>query len=74
MLPILDKVAETYSTHLTTTKANVDEHQQLAGQFGIRGVPTLVLLHKGQPVSQLVGAQPEQAVNRWINQHFEKTS
>ena len=74
MLPILDKVAETYSNHLTTAKANVDEHQQLAGQFGIRGIPTLVLLHKGQPVDQLVGAQPEQAVNRWINQHLEKTA
>ena len=71
MLPALEKVAQDYHQRLTTAKANVDELQQLAGQFGIRGIPTLVLLHKGQPVGQISGAQPEQAVSLWLDKHLD---
>ena len=70
MLPVLDSIANTYANTLTTTKANVDNAKELAGQFGIRSVPTLVLLHKGQVIDQLAGALPEQLVNQWLNQHL----
>ena len=74
MLPVLDNIAERFASRITTTKANVDEQQDLAGQFGVRGIPTLVLLHKGRPVDQLVGAQPEAGVSRWLNQHLDTVS
>ncbi len=70
MTPVLEKVAVDYQKQLTTTKANVDELQQLASQFGIRGIPTLVLLHNGKPVDQISGAQPEQALNKWLDKHL----
>ncbi|WP_461537284.1 thioredoxin [Spongorhabdus nitratireducens] len=74
MLPVLDSVAQKYADQLTTTKVNVDEQQALAGQFSVRGIPTLVLLHKGKPVDQLVGAQPEAGVSQWLNKHLESVS
>ncbi|OED45789.1 thioredoxin [Endozoicomonas sp. (ex Bugula neritina AB1)] len=70
MLPILDKVSEAYIGTVTTIKANVDELQPLASEFNIRGVPTLILLHKGNMVDQLVGAHPEKAVHQWLSQHI----
>ncbi|MRI33124.1 thioredoxin [Endozoicomonas sp. OPT23] len=74
MSPVLEKVAADYQQQLTTTKANVDDLQQLAGQFGIRGIPTLVLLHKGKAVDQISGAQPEQALSRWLDKHLTAAS
>ncbi|MGI9273816.1 MAG: thioredoxin [Endozoicomonas sp.] len=74
MSPVLDKIAAQFAGRITTTKANVDEQQELAGQFGIRGIPVLVLFHKGQVVGQLVGAQPEADVSHWLNRQLAKAS
>ncbi|WP_281648487.1 thioredoxin [Parendozoicomonas sp. Alg238-R29] len=72
MLPVFGRVAESFASEVTSAKANVDDHSALASRFGIRGVPTLVLLHKGQVVDQLSGAQPQTAVASWIQKHLDQ--
>ena len=53
--PILDELVEEYSGRVKIGKVNIDEQQALAGQYGIRAIPTLLLFHKGQVAEQIVG-------------------
>ena len=53
--PILDELAEEYNGRVKIAKVNIDEQQELAAQYGIRAVPTLLLFSKGQVAEQIVG-------------------
>ena len=55
--PLLDELADEYDGKAKVGKVNVDEQQNLAAQYGIRAIPTLLLFHKGQIVEQTVGAK-----------------
>ena len=57
--PILDQIAGELTGKLKVTKVNVDEAQDLAGQFHIMSIPTLLLFKKGEVVNQIVGAMPK---------------
>ncbi|MEM8981624.1 MAG: thioredoxin [Pseudomonadota bacterium] len=69
LAPVLDKLAADYAEQLSIVKVNVDEQQQLAGMAGIRSLPTMLLFVNGQPVEQIVGAQPEANIRAVIEQH-----
>ncbi len=56
--PVIDELATTYDGKIKIGKVNVDENQATPGQFGVRGIPTLILFTDGQVVDQLVGAVP----------------
>ncbi len=53
--PILDELAQEYDGRVRIGKVNIDEHQGLAAQFGIRSIPTLLLFQQGQVADQIVG-------------------
>jgi thioredoxin 1 len=53
--PILDELAQEYDGRIRIGKVNVDEHQNLAAQFGIRSIPTLLLFQQGQVADQMLG-------------------
>jgi thioredoxin 1 len=53
--PILDELAAEYNGKLKIGKVNIDEHQPLATQYGIRAIPTLLIFKQGQVVDQVVG-------------------
>jgi len=53
--PILDELAEEYEGRVRIGKLNIDEYQELAAQYGIRSIPTLLLFQHGQVAEQLVG-------------------
>jgi thioredoxin 1 len=55
--PVLDELAGEYVGKATIAKVDVDKEQGLAVQFGISGIPALLIFKKGQVVSQMVGAQ-----------------
>jgi len=54
--PILDEVAKEYAGKLVVAKVNVDENQAIPAQFGIRGIPTLMLFKGGNVEATKVGA------------------
>jgi thioredoxin 1 len=56
--PIVDELAESYTGRVKIGKVNVDENQSTPGQYGVRGIPTLILFKNGKVVDQLVGAVP----------------
>ncbi len=53
--PILDELSKDLAGKLTITKVNVDEAGEIAAQFGIRAIPTMILFKGGQPVETFVG-------------------
>lgn len=62
LAPVLEKVAATPELGAKVGKVNVDENQELASRFNIRGIPTMILFKNGQPVDQLVGLTNEQSI------------
>lgn len=67
--PILEKLAADYNGAFLLAKVDVDAEQQLAGYFGIRSVPTVVLIRDGQPVDGFPGALPEGQLRQFLAQH-----
>lgn len=69
--PILEKLETEYGGAFKLAKINSDEEQQLAGAFGIRSIPTVVLLKNGQPVDGFMGALPEGQVREFLDKHVQ---
>lgn len=59
MAPVIDAIAAKFAGRLKVAKVNVDEAGDLAAQFEIRSIPTLIMFKNGQPVDRLIGAVPE---------------
>ena len=65
--PILEKVAAEVGDKAVIAKVNVDENPELAAKYGIRSIPTLVLLKDGENKQQFVGLQQQAALVAAIN-------
>jgi len=61
-VPILEKVAAEIGDKAIISKVNVDENPDLAAKFGIRSIPTLILLKDGEAKQQFVGLQQQAAL------------
>ena len=57
--PIIDRVDEKTGANAKVVKVNVDENPNLAAQFGIRSIPTVVVFDQGKIKETIVGARPE---------------
>ena len=68
--PILDEVAATYSGKLDIAKMNVDENRTVPAQFGIRGIPTLMVFKAGQLAATKVGAMSKAQLIAFIDQQL----
>jgi len=69
--PTLEALADEYQGRVKVAKLDVDEHGELAGRYGIRSIPTLLLFKGGQVVEQRVGALPRPELVRLLDQHVE---
>lgn len=68
--PILDELAPEFAGKVKIVKINVDENQLVAGQFGVRSIPTLLLIKNGAVIATQVGALPKTQLANFINQHI----
>jgi len=55
--PVLDELATEFQGKVKIGKVNIDEQQALAAKYGIRAIPTLLLINKGEVAEQMVGAK-----------------
>ncbi|MFC6790314.1 thioredoxin [Methylobacterium komagatae] len=65
--PALEEIATDLQGKVKIAKVNVDENPQIAQQYGIRSIPTLLLFKNGERVDQKVGAAPKGDLSRWIS-------
>lgn len=66
-LPIVEELSTELAGSATIGKINVDEEPELASQFGVMSIPTLILFKDGQPVDKMVGLQSKDALKNKIN-------
>jgi thioredoxin 1 len=71
--PTLDKLASEYSGKLIIAKVNTDENPVWAGQFDVRGIPTMLFVAGGKVVHRQVGALPEPMLRELFEQFVEVT-
>jgi thioredoxin 1 len=57
--PIIHELAEEYDGRITVGKCDVEECEDLAAEFGIRNIPTILFFKNGEVVNKLIGAQPK---------------
>ncbi|MEY4121368.1 MAG: hypothetical protein RLZZ457_206, partial [Pseudomonadota bacterium] len=68
--PILEKLETAYDGRFKLVKINADTEQQLAGAFGVKSLPTCILLMGGRPVDGFMGALPEGKVREFLDKHL----
>ncbi len=68
--PILDEVAATYNGRLAIAKVNVDDNRAIPSQFGIRGIPTLMVFKNGQLAATKVGAMSKAQLTAFVDQQL----
>lgn len=70
LMPILEKIAAQYSEHLILAKVDCDAQQEVAAQFGIRSLPTVMVVQNGQPVDGFAGVQPESQIREMLAKYL----
>lgn len=68
--PIVEEIANEYDGKVKVGKLDVDNNQQVAMEFGIRSIPTLLIFKDGQVVDQIVGAVPKDQITGKLNAHL----
>ena len=68
--PILDEVSRDYAEKLNVAKVNVDENQEIASKYGIRGIPTLMLFRNGAVVATKVGALSKSQLTAFLDSNL----
>ena len=66
--PKLEEIAQAMGNQVKIVKMNVDENQQTPGQFGIRGIPAMLLFKGGAKVGELVGNHPKENIEALIKE------
>jgi thioredoxin 1 len=70
LAPIVEQIAKDYSGTLTVGKLDIDENVETTMQYGIFGVPTLMLFKDGQPVERLSGYMPKDRIVSKLAPHL----
>ena len=66
--PIVDEVAKDHRADLKVVKINIDEEPELAGEFGVMSIPTLVLMKNGKIAASAVGVRPKQQIEAMLRE------
>ncbi len=72
--PTVEAIAEQYKDQAGVFKMNVDENMNVPQQYGIRGIPTLILFKGGQEQERIVGAVTREAISRVIEKYITNTA
>ena len=66
--PSLEELSEEFGEKVTITKLNIDENPDAPAQYGVRGIPTMILFKGGVPAATKVGAAPKSQLKGWIEE------
>ena len=68
LTPTVEELATDYAGKLKVVKVNTDDSANLAAEFGIRGIPTLIVFKDGKEVQRVVGVQPKKALVSMVDE------
>ena len=70
--PIIAQAAKEYSGKIKVVKINVDENKKRAGQYNVRGIPTLLLFYNGEVIDTNVGSIAKQQLDNFISKNLDQ--
>jgi thioredoxin 1 len=68
--PVVEKVAAANEGRVKFVKLNTDEHPNIGGQYGIHGIPCLILFKGGKDIDRIVGFVPERQITAMLAKHL----
>ncbi len=68
--PILDELSADLGDKLTIAKVNVDNNQEIAVQFSVMSIPTMLVFKNGELVDKVVGAIPKEQIKKMVEKHL----
>ncbi|HEY9599566.1 MAG TPA: thioredoxin [Cyanophyceae cyanobacterium] len=68
--PVVDEIAQQYDGQVKVVKLNTDENPNIASQYGIRSIPTLMIFKGGQRVDMVVGAVPKTTLSNTLEKYL----
>ena len=68
--PALEEISADIGDKITIAKLNIDENPNTPTQYGVRGIPTLLIFKSGQVVAEKIGAMPKSALQGWIEENL----
>ena len=68
--PVVDEIAQQYDGQVKVVKLNTDENPNVASQYGIRSIPTLMIFKGGQRVDMVVGAEPKTTLSNTLEKYL----
>ena len=69
--PALEEISADIGDKITIAKLNIDENPNTPTQYGVRGIPTLLIFKSGQVVAEKIGAMPKSALQGWIEENLQ---
>ena len=68
--PVVEEIAQQYEGKVKVVKLNTDENPQIASQYGIRSIPTLMIFKDGEKKETVVGAVPKTTLSNTLEKHL----
>jgi thioredoxin len=66
--PALEEIAADMSNDITIAKVNIDDNPLTPSKYGVRGIPTLMIVRNGEVVSTKIGAMAKTKIEEWIKE------
>ena len=66
--PVIEEIAAEYENKVKVGKMDVDQNQNTAMQFGVRSIPTLLLINNGKVANQIIGAVPKENITKVLDE------
>ncbi len=70
--PVVEEIAQQYEGKVKVVKLNTDENPQIASQYGIRSIPTLMVFKNGEKQEMVVGAVPKTTLSNTLEKHISQ--
>ena len=68
--PIVEEIASEYEDKVKVGKVNTENNANLAGEYGIISIPTMIIFKNGKPVDQIIGAVPKDVIVKKMDAHI----
>ena len=69
--PVIEEIAVEYDGKVKVGKLDVDQNQKTAMQYGVRSIPTILIIKSGEVVSQIIGAVPKENIIKALDEILE---